>query len=161
VVADALQLALDLPLGLSASARDELTAALSRYQPPEQWTYIMVNPEMLRLLLRAINANGNSGVTLRVWTAAMTHVLWNTREIMASRATLAEDAGTTTQEVSRALMALSEMGGLVRLSPGRYAVNPRMCWRGALSAREQAVESGNPPQLRIVSKEPACIPSEP
>jgi hypothetical protein len=148
-ITHALQLALELPLGLSAPVRDELADALSRYEPAQSWTYAMLNPDQLRLVLKLINKSDKPGITLRVWTAAVSHVRMNGGgEIMAGRERLAEDAETTPQEVSRALTRLTEMGALTRLRPGRYAVNPHVGWAGSLAQREAAAKST--PQLRLI-----------
>lgn len=144
-----LQLALELPLGLSDTTRDELATALDRYAPPERfWTYTMLNPDQLRLVLKKINACPHPGLTLRVWTAAVTHIRMETGEIMASRHRLANDADTSAQEVSRALSRLTDMGILLRLKPGRYGLNPHVGWAGSLAQREAAAKGV--PQLRLI-----------
>jgi len=75
-------------------------------------------------------------------------VQMNTGEIMASRSQLSEDAETTPQEVSRALSRLADMGALIRLRPGRYAINPHVGWAGSMAAREAATQGV--PRLRLV-----------
>jgi hypothetical protein len=147
-ITEALQLALSLPLDLTATTRDEIAEALARYQPQGGWTYTMLNPTQLRTLLRLINACPKPATTLSVWTAAVSHVHRDTGEIMASRARLAADADTSTQEASRALSLLTDMGALVRLRPGRYAINCNVAWNGSLAKRETAAREA--PQLRLV-----------
>lgn len=147
-ITQALQLALELPLGLSDPTRDEIAEALGRYEPTPRWTYVMLNPDQLRAVLKRINACPHPGLTLRVWTALVTHVRLETGEVMASRTRLADDADTTPQEVSRALTRLADMGILLRLKPGRYAVNPAVAWAGSLAKRETAAEEA--PRLRLV-----------
>ncbi len=147
-IAQALQLALELPLGLSEPARDELAEALGRYEPADRWSYVMLNPDQLRTVLRLINGCPHPALTLRVWSALVIYVRMETGEIMASRARLAEDAETTPQEVSRALTRLAEMGVLLRLRPGRYAVNPHVGWVGSLAKRETAAQDA--PKLRLI-----------
>ncbi len=44
----------------------------------------------------------------------------------------------TPTEVYRALSHLVELGGLVRTSRGRYAINPDVAWSGSLAKRESA-----------------------
>ncbi|MBO1077341.1 hypothetical protein [Roseomonas marmotae] len=148
-IAEMLQLALEMPLGLSDPARDELAGLLERYEPAPSWKFTMLSPEQLRIVLKKINASDKPALTLRVWSALVTHVQMNTGEIMASRSRLAEDAETTQQEVSRALSRLAEMGALIRLRPGRYAINPHVAWAGSLAARETA--SKGVAKLRVVS----------
>jgi DNA-binding transcriptional ArsR family regulator len=148
-VAEALQLALDMPLELRPSTRDDLAEALGRYQPPpESWTYTMINPDQLRTVLRLINACPLPSTTLRVWTASASHVREGSGEIMAGRDRLAADAGISPQHTSRALSLLTEMGVLIRLRPGRYAINPHVAWNGSLATRETAARKT--PQLRVV-----------
>lgn len=148
VIAEALRVVVQLPLGLSDAARDEVAAALNRYDPDPTWTFTMLSNDQLRLVLKKINASERPAITLRVWTALTTHVLVNTGEIMASRARLAEDAETTPQEVSRALTLLTELGPLIRIRPGRYKINPHVGWAGSLEKREAA--SRETPPLRLV-----------
>lgn len=149
IIAQSLQLALELPLGLSPGTRDEIAEALGRYEPASTWTYTMLSPEQLRTVLKLINASEKPATNLRVWTALVSHVRFDNGEIMASRTRLAEDAETTPQEASRALAHLTEMGALIRLKPGRYAINPHVGWAGSLAKRETAAKEV--PMLRLVS----------
>lgn len=149
IIAQSLQLALELPLGLSQGARDEIAEALGRYEPTSTWTYTMLAPEQLRIVLKLINASEKPATTLRVWTALVSHVrLGSQGEIMASRTRLAEDAETTPQEASRALACLTELGALTRLRLGRYAINPHVGWAGSLAERETAAKDA--PMMRLV-----------
>jgi DNA-binding transcriptional ArsR family regulator len=148
-ITQALQLALELPLNLSEPTRDEIAEALGRYEPAATWKYVMLSPEQIRLVLKLINASERPVITLRVWTALVSHVRLDSGEIMASRTRLAEDAETTPQEASRALSSLAEMGALIRLRPGRYAINPQVGWAGSLAKRETAAQDA--PKLRIIS----------
>ncbi|MDB5243401.1 MAG: hypothetical protein JWP57_4026 [Spirosoma sp.] len=148
IVAQSLQLALEMPLGFSQGSRDEIAEALGRYEPASTWTYTMLAPEQLRIVLKLINATEKPATTLRVWTALVSHVRFDTGEIMASRTRLAEDAETTPQEASRALARLTEIGALTRLRLGRYAINPQVGWVGSLAKREAAAKEA--PVLRLV-----------
>lgn len=148
IIAQSLQLAIELPLGLSQGARDEIAEALGCYEPASTWTYVMLNPNQLRAVLKLINGCPHPSLTLRVWSALVIYVRMETGEIMASRARLAEDAETSPQEVSRALVRLADMGVLVRLKPGRYAINPHVGWAGSLAKRETAAKET--PVLRLV-----------
>lgn len=147
-ITQAAQLLLGLPIGLSDQVRDELAEAASRYEPTNPWTFTMLSPDQLRIVLKKINGCPHPALTLRVWSALVTYVQMNTGEIMASRIRLAEDAETTPQEVSRALTRLADMGALLRLRPGRYAINPHVGWAGSLAKREAA--SQGVPQLTLV-----------
>jgi hypothetical protein len=149
-VTQALQLALELPLGLSEPTLDEIAEALGRYKPAATWTYTMLSPEQLRTVLKLINASAKPATTLRVWTALVSHVRLDTGEIMASLARLAADAETTKPEASRSLTRLADMGALVRLRPGRYAINPHVGWAGSLAKRETVAQ--DVPKLRLVEE---------
>jgi hypothetical protein len=66
-ICESIQLALDLPLGLKQASRDDLAEVLGRFAPPEQWVFVMLNPDQQRLVLKAINngaapANDAEGV---------------------------------------------------------------------------------------------------
>ena len=148
VVAEALQLMLELPLGLQQSSLNDLAEALGRYEPCPRWSYVMLNPDQLRTVLKLINGCPHPALTLRVWSALVIYVRMETGEIMAGRTRLAEDAATTPQEVSRALVRLTDMGVLIRLRPGRYAINPHVGWAGSLAKRETTAKTF--PQLTLV-----------
>jgi len=117
----------------------------------------MLNPDQQRLVLKAINAGDKPALTMRVWLAAISHIRYDTGEIMAGRERLAEDAETTPDEVSRALNRLFEIGALLKLRPGCYEINPHVGWTGDLMKRQAAAKDESPAR-RI---EPAApIPSE-
>jgi hypothetical protein len=147
VITEALRLILDMPLGLDDPVRDGLAEVLGKFAPPKTWTYTMVSPEQLQRILAAINAGPDSGNVLRVWTALMCFVDYGTAEIMASRKKIAQTAGTLPDEVSRAMTRLTEIGALVRLRPGRYALNPHVVWTGSLVKREEAAKHVQPVPL--------------
>ena len=151
--AQALQLMLELPLVLTPATRSELTDALSSYKP-EPWLYTMIHREQSRLILRRIMAGPRRAVTLAVWNAALSYARWGSGEIDATREQLAQDAATTPDEVSRALVHLArpEIGALVRLKHGAYMLNPAIAWSGSLASRE-AAEQAEVPKLRLL--EPA------
>jgi hypothetical protein len=123
-ICESIQLVLDLPLDLPQVARDSLADALGRFAPPEQWGFVMLNPDQQRVVLKAINRVEKPALTMRVWLAVISHIRYDTGEIMAGRERLAEDAETTPEEASRALSRLAEIGALLKLRPGRYGVHP-------------------------------------
>src|SRR3954451_15148153 len=86
--------------------------------------------------------------TMRVWLAVISHIRYDTGEIMASRGRLAEDAETTPDEASRALSRLLEIGALLKLRRGRYAINPHVGWTGDLVKRQEAAK--NVPLVRLI-----------
>lgn len=140
-IAQAAQLLLEQPSGLSDQLRDELAETANRYNATPTWTFTMLSPDQLRIVLKKINGCPHPALTLRVWSALVIYVQMNTGEIMASRSRLAEDADTSPQEVSRAFTRLADMGALVRLRPGRYAINPHVGWAGSLDRREVVAKS--------------------
>ena len=147
-ICESIQLVLDLPLGLSQGVRDSLADALGRFAPPETWSFVMLNPDQQRLVLKAIDNGPRPLTTLKVWNAAISHIRYDTGEIMAGRERLAEDADTNPDEVSRALSRLTEIGALIKLRPGRYAINPHVGWTGSLVKRQEAAKDAS--ELRLI-----------
>lgn len=137
---ESLQLALDLPLGLKQETRDDIAEALGRFAPPETWGFVMLNPDQQRLVLKAINHGEKPALTLRVWNAAISHIRYDTGEIMAGCKRLAQDADTNPAETSRALSRLAQIGAVVKLERGRYAINPYVGWVGSLVKRQEAAK---------------------
>ena len=70
---------------------------------------------------------------------------------MASRDALASDANLSPGEASRALNRLAEIGALLRLGRGRYAINPHVGWAGNLAKRQEAIGK-NQLGLRLVEE---------
>lgn len=147
-IAQALQLTLELPLGLKQSSLDDIAEALGHYEPAATWTYTMISREQQRLVLKLINASKKPAITSRVWLALVSHVQLDTGEIMAGLVRIAEDALTTKPEASRAMTYLAEVGALIRISPGRYKINPHVGWAGSLAKREAAAQEA--PLLHIM-----------
>jgi hypothetical protein len=99
-------------------------------------------------VLKAIDDGPRPLVTLKVWNAAISHIRYDTGEIMAGRERLAQDANITPEHVSRALSRLTEIGALIKLRPGRYAINPNVGWAGSLAKRQEAAKDA--PELRLI-----------
>ena len=108
---------------------------------------VMINPEQQRFVMMAIINGLRPRTTLRVWGVVMVHIQRDTGEITASCRELAEDAGTTPDEASRALNRLAVIGALLKLEPGRYAINPHIGWVGDLATRQEAAKDVPPVQL--------------
>lgn len=134
-VADAVQLALELPLG--PAARSELSDALSSYAP-RAWPFVMLNRKVAGDIQRKIVAGERAGTTLSVWLAALFFAEYGSGRIAASRQQLADQAGTNPVEVTRALSKLVTLGALMRTERGRYSLHPSVAWHGPLSSREAA-----------------------
>jgi hypothetical protein len=147
-IVESIKLILDMPLGLSPEIQNSLNDALGRFVPPATWGFVMLNPEQQRLVLKAINHSEKPALTLRVWNAAISHIRYDTGEIMAGRERLAQDADTNADEASRALSRLAEIGALLRLRRGRYAINPHVGWTGSLVKRQDAAKTA--PALRVI-----------
>ena len=49
-----------------------------------------------------------------------------------------------TQEASRALTSLVDIGALIRIKPGRYRINPHVGWSGPLHKRDQVAKEARP-----------------
>jgi hypothetical protein len=147
-ICESLRLALDLPLDLPPAVRDGLADALGRFAPPETWSFVMLNPDQQRLVLKAINNGPRPLTTLKVWSAAISHIRYDTGEIMAGRERLAEDADIVPEEASRALNRLAEIGALLKLRRGRYAINPHVGWTGSLVKRQESAKEVT--ELRVI-----------
>jgi hypothetical protein len=152
-IRERIQQALDLSLDLKQETRDDLANALGRYSPPEPWFFMQLNPDQHRLVMREIRNGPRPLTTVNVWLAAFTHMRVDTREVMAGRARLAADAQTSPAEVSRALVRLAEIGALIPLRRGRYAVNPHVGSCGALAKREAAAKKV--PPLKLIKRDGA------
>lgn len=146
-ICESLQLALDLPLDLKQETRDDFAEALGRLSPPESWPFKMMNPDQIRLVSKVIRQGPRPLSTISVWLAAISHIHHDTGEVMAGRVRLAEDAEISPDEVSRALARLAEIGVLLRLRRGRYAINPHVGWSGSLYKREASAKGVAPIKL--------------
>lgn len=151
-IRERLQLALDLAIDLKQETRDDLANALGRYSPPESWPFSMINPDKQRLVVKAIDSGPRPHYTLKIWNVAVSYIHYDTGEIMAGRDLLAEDAGISPAEASRALVRLTEIGVLLKLRRGRYAINPHVGWTGSLYKREAAAKTV--PPLKLVASGP-------
>jgi CRP-like cAMP-binding protein len=142
-------LALDIPEGVRAHTDNVPYRFLET--PGRRWLFVMINPDQFRFVSKAIRNVRKAELTFAVWNAAVTYVRMDTGEITASRDQLAEDAGTSPDEVSRAMGELTRIGAIVRHRRGRYVayfVNPNVGWSGGERARRGSAK--DTPQLRLV-----------
>jgi len=149
--AEALQLAFEFDL--DETVRAEIDSAIYRLteEPRERWLFMRVSPEAFRQIVKAIKGCRNVATTLSVWQVAITHMRWDTGEVLASRTQLAQDAGVALQSVSTAMSDLVRIGVVLRYRRGRkviYNVNPQVCWHGHESSRQAAVKEA--PVLKLV-----------
>jgi hypothetical protein len=147
VILEGLQLALDFgdEWGLRQDTKDDLAQAVGRLAPPEKWGYVMLNPDQQRAVLKAIGAGPRPNETLRAWLACISFIAYDRDgEIMARRTQIAEAADLTPQNASTALSRLVDIGVLLRVGRGRYAVNPHVAWSGPLHKRDIAAKEQMP-----------------
>jgi hypothetical protein len=147
VIVEALQLVLDFGdhYELDQHTRDGLAAAVGRLAPPEKWGFVMLNPDQQRAVLKAIDGTKKPLTTLKVWHTCISFIAYDRDgEIMARRTQIAEAAGVPSCDVSTALGQLVEIGALVRIKPGRYAINSHVGWSGPLHKREIAAKTAKP-----------------
>jgi hypothetical protein len=146
-VREAAQLLLDLPIGLPDAARDALADVVHRRQQPEPWPFVMIAPEAVRAVMRAIEGTARPALTLKVFVMALTYVREG-GEVMAGARRIADDTAVPPAEVYRAMGELVKIGALMKLKPGRYAVAAAVAWNGSLVEREHVVRQQ--PQLALV-----------
>ena len=108
---------------------------------------VLINPEQLQLVLKAVINGPRPRTTLRVWNAALLRIQRDTGEITVSGRQLAEGANINTDETYRALNRLAEIGALLKLRPGHYAINPHVGWVGNLMKRQEAAKAVPPVRL--------------
>jgi hypothetical protein len=158
VIVEAVQLMLDFGdhYGLDQPTKDGLAGLAGKLAPPEKWGYIMLSPEQQRAVILAIDATPKPHTTLKVWQAAISFIAYDRDgEIMASQAQIAEAANVSVKNTSPALSRLVEIGALLRVSRGRFKVNPNVAWSGPLhkreiAAKDQAPVSAGTAKLRVV-----------
>jgi len=139
------------PLGISQATKDDLAQAQGRVAPAEGWGFVMLNPEQQRQVLKSIKDGPRPFDTIAAWNACISFIGYDhDGEIMASRTQIAEAAGISPDNTSRALSRLVEIGALLRIARGRYAINPHVGWSGPLMKREDAAKDA--PKLRLVEK---------
>jgi hypothetical protein len=119
------------------SVRQELTSLLQTVES-DPWVYFMSNPVSYRDIVRKLARGTRAGTNLTVWNIALTYAEFGTGEIKATRQQIADDANTHHTEVSRALNRLVEVGALVKVGHGRFALHPHITWIGSLDERRQA-----------------------
>ena len=146
-IVEALQMVLDFGdhFDLDQHTRDGLANAVGRLAPPERWGFVMLNPDQQRAVLTAIKDCPRPAATVMAWNACISFIAYDRDgEVMASRYQIAEAAGLTPENTSRALTQLVEIGALIRLKPGRYRINPHVGWSGPLHKRELAGKEARP-----------------
>lgn len=130
-----------------ASPRPQLRLLPGSYL--KQWAFVMISSEQQKAVLRAINHSPKPATTLRIWNAAITAVEYDTGAIAASSAELADIAEVPQAEARRALTTLADLGALLRVSRGRYRINPHVAWAGSQVGRE-ALAAQSRPVLQLV-----------
>ena len=115
-----------------------------------QWSYVMVNSDEanMQAFLKAVGEGPRPFSTLAVWNGLLPFVRRDTLELLCGQRRLAQTAGVSLGDVSRALARLVEMGCLLQEGKGRYRANPAFIWRGELAKREKA--QAEAPKLRLI-----------
>ena len=72
----------------------------------------------------------------------------DTAEIIFGQRTVAQRAGVTIGDVSRAYARLAELNMLIPTGKGKYKMHPGLVWRGGLKYRVPAEAAA--PKLRLV-----------
>lgn len=139
-------------LDLPDDVRAEVNNAIYRLteEPSEGWLFVKISPQQFLLVTKAIQQCRNVSTTLRVWNTALAYMRFDTGEIMATRDRIAEDAGTNSDEVSRAMTDLERIGAILRKRRGKrvvYFVNPNIGWNGGEGSRIAAAKEA--PRLRL------------
>ena len=142
-----------LGLDIPPDARAHVDNALHKITeaPGRRWLFVMISPEQFRFVKKATEGAKRPDQTWAVFTIAITHIRQDTGEIVASREEIADGAGKSVDEVSRAMGELTKIGAIVRQRRGRrmaYFVNPNVGWNGGEGARQEAARDA--PQLRLV-----------
>ena len=120
-------------------------------EPKERWPFVRISPAQFLFVMKATGQAKRPDLTLRVWHAALAYMRWDSGEILATRERLAEDAGTTDGEVSRAMTALTKIGAILKTHRGQrvvYSINPNVGWNGGEGTRQTAVKEA--PVLKLV-----------
>jgi hypothetical protein len=108
----------------------------------------MLSEEKAAEVFALISKGRKPWTTVRVWFAVTFSTNYDNWAVTADVPALSAKAGVPEAEVRRALGALTRMGALIRMSRGRYAVNPHVSWRGTLQERRKAQAAA--PDLRVV-----------
>jgi hypothetical protein len=75
-----------------------------------------------------------------VFHACIAHLRRNSPVVAARSSELAEWTKLSPSEVRYAMSMLTRLGILTRLSPGHYALNPRLGWNGDRAKQKTAVQ---------------------
>lgn len=146
---------LALNLDLAETTRADLDSYLYRLAEPVStgWSFMRLNQDQFRYVVRAVRDCRRPATTLSVWNVAITYMRIDTGEILALRKQLAEDAGTSLGEVSRAMSELTKIGAVLKARRGQhvvYSINPNVGWNGSEGTRQSAAKE-EVPLLRLVS----------
>jgi CRP-like cAMP-binding protein len=124
-----------------------------------KWTFVMLSPEQNMLVVRHLKANSRTPlVALELWATCFHYLRVDTGEIMLNRGQLAEQLGTSHENVSRVMSELVEFGaisrrrvrmaGLKGCGPVEYYMNPRVATHLPGVDRDKAQDDAS--QLRLV-----------
>ena len=147
----------ELPGGVM---RELLTDIDRRSASRNKWTYIMLSPAQNMLVVRYLTDNSERPLlAVNAWAVCFNHLRIDTGEIMLTREQLAEQLGTTAQNVSTVMSELVKFGAIIRRrekvaglrGPGlvQYFMNPRVATHLGGAERDKAQDEA-PPLLRLI-----------
>jgi hypothetical protein len=112
-----------------AEARDVLIAALDLATADDgDWSFVQMGPSNNRAVVKWLRRNSSRPlVAVELWATLFTHLRWDTLEIIATRAQLAEEIEASPGDVSRVMGELESINAVRRERHGRgvrYSLNP-------------------------------------
>lgn len=139
---------------LSDDVRTEIDNAIYKLTEElgERWLFVKISPTQFQHVIKAIRDCPKPATTLAVWNAVLPYMHQDTGIVLTTRIKLAEDAGVSLNEVSRAMTALTKIGAILKTRHGQrvvYSINPNVGWNGGEGTRQAAVKKA--PLLRLVS----------
>jgi len=138
---------------LPDDVRTEIETAIYKLteEPGERWLFVKISPTQFQRVIKAIRDCPKPATTLAVWNATLPYMHQDTGTVLTTRMQLAEDAGVSLNEVSRAMTALTKIGAVLKTRRGQrvvYSINPHVGWNGGEGTRQAAVKEA--PMLKLV-----------
>lgn len=146
----------EIPAGV---LREILTIIDRRSAVRNKWTFVMLSPEQNMKVVHYLAENSRQPVlAMKLWALCFNYLRTDTGEIMLHRDQIADELGTTSDEISRVMSELVEFGAIIRQrqrvkgmrGPGvvQYFMNPRVATHLGGVERERAQEDA--PLLRLI-----------
>jgi len=126
-----------------------------------KWTFVMLSPEQNMLVVNHLADNSERpSIAVKLWALCFHHLRNDTGEILLNRGQLAEQLGTSHENVSRVMSELVEFGAITRrrvrvpgmkgCGPVEYYMNPRVATHLAGVERDKAQDDAPQLSLRLV-----------